>query len=177
MGKLWFALERAHLKSYVKDHGMGKSGLDMQVGEGGSNFSVGQRQLLCLARALLKNAKILVLDEATAAVDVETDNLIQSTIRVAFSDCTTLTIAHRLNTIIDSDRVLVLERGKKLEYDTPANLLDPKKGYSAFSSMVEETGPENAAHLRAAARGEYKSQATEEKTKTENTEQSLSTAS
>ena len=111
--------------------------------------SVGQRQLLCLARALLKDSKILVLDEATAAVDVETDNLIQSTIREAFANCTTLTIAHRLNTIIDSDRVLVLDRGTKLEYDTPANLLDSSKGYSAFSSMVEETGPENAAHLRA----------------------------
>lgn len=157
--QLWFALERAHLKEYVKTHGVGKAGLDMQVGESGSNFSVGQRQLLCLARALLKDSKILVLDEATAAVDVETDNLIQSTIREAFANCTTLTIAHRLNTIIDSDRVLVLERGTKLEYDTPANLLDPSKGYSAFSSMVEETGPENAAHLRAMARGEAESTA------------------
>ena len=152
--QLWSALGRAHLKDYVKAHGIGKTGLDMEVGESGSNFSVGQRQLLCLARALLKNAKILVLDEATAAVDVETDELIQKTIREAFAGCTTLTIAHRLNTIIDSDRVLVLDRGKKLEYDTPANLLNPEKGYSAFSSMVDETGKENAAHLRAMARGE-----------------------
>ena len=124
----------------------------MQVGQGGSNFSVGQRQLLCLARALLKGSKILVLDEATAAVDVETDQLIQNTIREAFKHCTTLTIAHRLNTIIDSDRVLVLDRGHVLEYDTPLALLENDS--SAFSSMVAETGTENALHLRRLAKGE-----------------------
>ena len=150
--KLWFSLERVNLKQYVKSHGLGKSGLSMEVGEGGSNFSVGQRQLLCLARALLKGSKILVLDEATAAVDVETDNLIQTTIREAFVDCTTLTIAHRLNTIIDSDRVLVLDRGHVLEYDTPSVLLANKS--SAFSDMVDETGKENASYLRAMANGE-----------------------
>ena len=150
--KLWFALKRANLKQYVKTHGLGKSGLAMEVGDGGSNFSVGQRQLLCLARALLKGSKILVLDEATAAVDVETDNLIQTTIREAFVDCTTLTIAHRLNTIIDSDRVLVLDRGHVLEYDTPSTLLAKEGG--AFSDMVDETGKENSAYLRALANGE-----------------------
>eukprot|EP00753_Platysulcus_tardus_P017931 PLAT6639.1.p1 GENE.PLAT6639.1~~PLAT6639.1.p1 ORF type:complete len:1605 (+),score=860.88 PLAT6639.1:73-4887(+) len=147
--ELWSVLERAHLKSVVESH---PSRLEMPVAENGENFSVGQRQLICLARALLKKAKILVLDEATAAVDVDTDALIQKTIRDNFADCTTLTIAHRLNTIIDSDRVLVLNFGEVLEYDTPAALL--AKPDSAFSSLVDETGPTNAAYLRRAAMGE-----------------------
>lgn len=110
----------------------------MKVQEGGENFSVGQRQLVCLARALLKKTKLLVLDEATANVDLETDALIQRTIKENFSDRTTLTIAHRLNTIIDCDRILVMELGRVKEYDSPKNLLSDEQG--EFASMVRDTG-------------------------------------
>lgn len=112
--------------------------LDHAVTEGGSNFSAGQRQLLCLARALLRRTKIIVMDEATASVSTEIDALIQTTIRQEFVDSTVLTIAHRLDTILDYDRILVLGDGRVLELDTPQNLLrDPK---SQFSHMVKAAG-------------------------------------
>lgn len=114
------------------------AGLFHKVSEGGENLSVGQRQLICLARALLRKTRILILDEATAAVDLETDDLIQKTIRSAFADCTVLTIAHRLNTIIDSDRVLVLDKGKIAEFDAPNSLLEKKD--SIFFGMCKDAG-------------------------------------
>lgn len=113
-------------------------GLNARVTEGGSNLSSGQKQLLCLARALLKESKVLVLDEATAAVDVQTDKIIQATIRSEFKDKTILTIAHRLDTIMDSDRVLVLERGTIKEFDSPTNLLNNRD--SEFYSLCKEGG-------------------------------------
>ncbi|WJX30575.1 Multidrug resistance-associated protein 9 [Trifolium repens] len=129
---LWEALERAHLKDVIRRNSFG---LDAQVSEGGDNFSVGQRQLLSLARALLRRSKVLVLDEATAAVDVRTDALIQKTIRQEFHSCTMLIIAHRLNTVIDCNRILLLDAGKVLEYNSPEKLLQNEE--TAFYKMVQ----------------------------------------
>ncbi|XP_053927351.1 ATP-binding cassette sub-family C member 2 [Cuculus canorus] len=136
--EVWKALELAHLKTYVQDL---PEGLLHLVSEGGENLSVGQRQLVCLARALLRKAKILILDEATAAVDLETDHLIQTTIRSEFAACTVLTIAHRLHTIMDSSRVMVLQAGRIVEYDSPSELL---KKDGVFSAMAKDAGITNA---------------------------------
>uniref|UniRef100_A0A673HPC8 ATP-binding cassette, sub-family C (CFTR/MRP), member 2 n=1 Tax=Sinocyclocheilus rhinocerous TaxID=307959 RepID=A0A673HPC8_9TELE len=133
--EIWTVLELAHLKDYVR--GL-PTGLQHEVSEGGENLSVGQRQLLCLARALLRKSRILILDEATAAVDLETDDLIQNTIRTEFSHCTVLTIAHRLNTILDSSRVMVLDFGKIVEFDSPSVLLNNKQRH--FYAMAKDAG-------------------------------------
>ncbi|XP_061693084.1 canalicular multispecific organic anion transporter 1 isoform X2 [Syngnathoides biaculeatus] len=132
--EIWRVLELSHLKEYVA--GL-QEGLQYEVAEGGENLSVGQRQLLCLARALIRKSRILILDEATAAVDLETDNLIQTTIRKEFAHCTVLTIAHRLHSIMDSSRVMVLDAGRILEFDSPSSLLD-KKGH--FYAMAKDAG-------------------------------------
>ncbi|GLT35132.1 hypothetical protein SLA2020_096100 [Shorea laevis] len=141
---LWEVLERACLKDVVSQNPFG---LDAQVLEGGENFSVRQRQLLSLARALLRRSKILVLEEATAAVDIRTDALIQKTIQEEFKSCTMLVIIHRINTIIDCDQILVLDAGQVLEHDTPDDELLSKEE-SAFVKVVQSTGPANAQYLR-----------------------------
>ncbi|XP_074855480.1 ATP-binding cassette sub-family C member 2 isoform X2 [Carettochelys insculpta] len=132
--EIWKALELAHLKTYVLAL---PEGLSYQVSEAGENLSGGQKQLLCLARALLRKVKILILDEVTAAVDLETDTLIQTTIRQQFANCTVLTIAHRLHTIMDSDRVMVLQAGCIMEYDSPERLLQQQ---GLFYVMANNAG-------------------------------------
>ena len=121
--------------------------LDATVNEGGSNLSSGQRQLVSLARALLTPSNILVLDEATAAVDVETDAMLQATLRSSmFSNRTIITIAHRINTILDSDRIIVLDKGEVKEFDSPAELVRRK---GLFYELVKEAGLLNALDVSA----------------------------
>ncbi|TQS36417.1 hypothetical protein Golomagni_03139 [Golovinomyces magnicellulatus] len=133
---LWNALEQAQLKQHVISM---SGGLDAKIQEGGSNLSQGQRQLISLARALLCKSNILVLDEATAAVDIQTDKLIQNTLRSPiFENRTIITIAHRINTISDCDRIVVLEAGRVVEFDSPENLLKIKDG--AFWKLCKESG-------------------------------------
>ncbi|KAF3854047.1 hypothetical protein F7725_014735 [Dissostichus mawsoni] len=131
--ELWAVLEHSHLHKFVSNQ---PAKLELECSEGGENLSVGQRQLVCLARALLRKTRILVLDEATAAIDLETDDLIQSTIRTQFEDCTVFTIAHS-NTIMDYTRVLVLDKGQIAEFDTPTNLLSQK---GIFYGMAKDAG-------------------------------------
>uniref|UniRef100_A0A8C4HM23 Multidrug resistance-associated protein 4 n=1 Tax=Dicentrarchus labrax TaxID=13489 RepID=A0A8C4HM23_DICLA len=145
--ELWNALREVQLKSVVEEL-PGK--LETVLAESGSNFSVGQRQLVCLARAVLRKNRILIIDEATANVDPRTDELIQKTIREKFRECTVLTIAHRLNTIIDSDRILVLDAGNIHAYDEPYTLLQDPEGI--FYKMVQQTGKQEAVALLEAAK-------------------------
>lgn len=148
--ELWNALEEVQLKEAIEDL-PGK--MDTELAESGSNFSVGQRQLVCLARAILKKNRILIIDEATANVDPRTDELIQNKIREKFAQCTVLTIAHRLNTIIDSDKIMVLDSGRLKEYDEPYILLQNKD--SLFYKMVQQLGKGEAAALTETAKQVY----------------------
>ncbi|KAJ1564651.1 hypothetical protein HK405_014305 [Cladochytrium tenue] len=133
--RLWAAVEAAGLKPVVQRL---DGGLDSRVLQGGENFSVGQRQLICLARAVLRNSHVLVLDEATAAIDYETDAAIQRTIRELARHATVITIAHRVNTIVDYDRILVLDAGRVVELDSPQTLLADKS--SRFYALAKEAG-------------------------------------
>ncbi|XP_034741526.1 multidrug resistance-associated protein 4-like isoform X2 [Etheostoma cragini] len=147
---LWNALQEVQMKAVVEDL---PNKLETMLTESGSNFSVGQRQLVCLARAILRKNHILIIDEATANVDPRTDSLIQKTIRDKFQECTVLTIAHRLNTIIDCDRILVLDAGRIQEYDEPYVLLQNQEGL--FYQMVQQTGRAEATSLLYAAKQVY----------------------
>lgn len=131
--EIWIILEKVQLSAVVAEL---PKGLDEWVAEGGENFSQGQRQLLCIARVLLRKPKILIMDEATSSIDNETDVIIQKMIRENFMNSTVLTIAHRLNTIMDCDRVLVLDSGEIREFDTVDTLLQKEEG--AFRSMVDK---------------------------------------
>ncbi|KAJ3406891.1 hypothetical protein HDV05_005697 [Chytridiales sp. JEL 0842] len=136
---VWDALSMAGLKEYVS---LKEGKLDSPVEENGSNLSVGQRQLLVLARALCARPKILVMDEASSAIDTQADALLQSSIRQHFAGSTVLSIAHRLNTIADFDKVVVMDAGRVVECDSPAKLLRIEGG--VFRSLVDATGPANA---------------------------------
>uniref|UniRef100_A0A803T3A8 ATP-binding cassette sub-family C member 6 n=1 Tax=Anolis carolinensis TaxID=28377 RepID=A0A803T3A8_ANOCA len=131
---IWAALELMLLKNFVSDL---PGQLAYECSERGGNLSVGQRQLICLTRALLRRGNVVFLDEATAAVDMETDLQIQSAIRSQFRDCTVLTIAHRVSTLMDCDRIIVMESGQVSECDTPQNLI-ARKGM--FYTMAKESG-------------------------------------
>eukprot|EP01063_Lacrimia_lanifica_P037428 TRINITY_DN767_c0_g1_i1.p1 TRINITY_DN767_c0_g1~~TRINITY_DN767_c0_g1_i1.p1 ORF type:complete len:1446 (+),score=463.91 TRINITY_DN767_c0_g1_i1:28-4365(+) len=141
--ELWRVLDDVQLRGLVEAM---DGRLDMEVLEGGKNFSVGQRQLICLARALLEQNRILIMDEATANVDPVTDRVIQEVVRTQFKYCTVLTIAHRLHTVIDCDKILTLDAGVNVGYGSPLELLEDRN--SLLSTLVDLTGPETGAALR-----------------------------
>jgi ABC-type multidrug transport system fused ATPase/permease subunit len=132
--RLWEAVRLVGLKPTIENM---EGRLDYSITEDGSNLSQGQKQLLCVARAILRGSRIVLLDEATASVDVESDQLLQNVLRTVFVDCTMLTIAHRIHTIADSTRIMVLDKGSVAELDTPRSLMS--KPHSIYKSLVEQT--------------------------------------
>lgn len=148
--ELWSALRDVHLdlkfrasrndesESSNRSNSSG-SGLDWAIEEKGKNLSSGERQLVCLARAILANRSIICIDEATASVDFETDAFIQSTIRAKFKNVTVLTVAHRVNTIFDYDRILCLDAGRVVEFDTPSNLLARSSLFARLCNEARKT--------------------------------------
>jgi len=133
-GDLLLALQRSHFR-FVPQESIELSSLNVMVTESGQNFSLGQRQQICLARALTHTNKILLLDEATSAIDVETDTLIQNTLRAEFAPCTVLCIAHRISTIVESNRVCVIESGHIVELGPPKDLLSRLNSRFSFLAM------------------------------------------
>ncbi|KAI7873886.1 P-loop containing nucleoside triphosphate hydrolase protein, partial [Lichtheimia hyalospora FSU 10163] len=137
--ELWAALKRSHLIDQQGDHGEEKNiTLDSVVLENGNNWSQGQRQLIALARALVKKSTLIILDEATSSVDFDTDRKIQDTIRAELTHSTLLCIAHRIRTVADYDRILVLDQGRVKEFDTPYNLIT--RHDSVFRQMCQRSG-------------------------------------
>lgn len=129
------------------------NGLDSKIFDNNQNFSTGQRSLICLARVILEKNKILIQDEATAHLDGTTDQFVQQIIREQFADCTVVTIAHRLDSVVDSDRVLVMDAGQLVEFDHAHHLLQKSDGF--LTKLVAETGTENAQNYREIAQINY----------------------
>jgi len=157
--EIWSVLEDVRLKEHIENQ-PGK--LDAKISSGSSIFSVGQKQLVCLARVVLKPSSILIMDEATANMDHETDNFLQEKIDQRFGDSTRITIAHRLTTIANYDKVLVLSKGRKVQYDEPYKLLVKKIGDQEFTNkeghfsvMVENTGPISSKQIFEIAKKAY----------------------
>ena len=139
---IWAVLEKVQLRSTFGSRGSLDEVLQLVITEGGHNLSVGERQLICLARALLQNAKIILLDEATANIDYLTDRMIQDVIRKEMAECTVLTIAHRLDTVLEYDRIMVLEKGEIVEFDQPDVLLQKRDGFLSELYISFQSGKE-----------------------------------
>lgn len=148
--QIWEALQTSQMKGPVSAR---EKGLDSVVSEGGSNFSMGERQLLCIARAVLRKPKLLLLDEATASIDRQTDKLIQEMLRTTFAACTTLIIAHRLNTIMDCDNIAVIDAGKCVEFGAPQDLIADQS--TAFHKMMGATKHWSSALSKVKAAGAF----------------------